>query len=216
MMGKSGEDIGAIRDLAKERGAKHNPNALVDKIKQELDSKYLGKGTASKQKGVYLKLLEDVKSAANDPAKLADKITELRREVAENKMIMAPGATRDVTRIASKINNDLIKKNLKPMEAELYEDALKKFSASKIFDKMYGFTFGRNYAGRTGPSGVWNTIKDIGGGKIMEKMFTKVGKSMQNTPETFKSPKGFTSEILDAVDSSLDEIIEQMKGEPNQ
>lgn len=209
---KSGQMIGGIREMAAQRGAVHNPQQLIQKIKSELDAKYLGKGGASSEKGAYLKALEDIKSGAKDPATLAQKLTEMNRRATTNKMIQPKGAVTDVANVASRINNELIKKVMKPAEWDAYQEALKEFGASEVFKRGYGFTFGREMAGRTGPGGPWNFIKDVGGRKLMEGVFDKVGKTIKNNPEIARNPSALTKEFLDDAAQTLDEIIEQVGG----
>lgn len=211
LMGDSGKKVGAIRDMASNRGAVHNTEHLIQQIRQELDPIYL-KGSGSAQKGAYMKALEDIKNAPSDASSLADLISEKNRFLKKNRLTQPIGAGTDVLNRASRINNELINKFLKPEEKQIYEEALRDFSASKIFDKMYGFTYGRDMAGRSGPSNILNTIKDIGGRKIMEKVFTNVGKGLQNKPGMLGNAGELSAEVLDSIDSALDEIIEQMKG----
>jgi hypothetical protein len=210
----SGRQIGAIRDIAKTRGAVHEPNQLIQAIRAELDPVYL-KGTGSSQKGVYMKALEDIKNSPQDVVSLADTISEKNRFVKKNKMTQPLGATTDVLNKASKFNNDLIRKHLNPKELALYEESLKDFSAAKVFDKMYGFTYGRDMAGRSGPASPINFVKDVGGRKIMEKVYSKMGKSMQKSPGDYGNPMKLSADVLDAIDEALDEVIDQMGTAPH-
>lgn len=206
---KAGKQIGAIRELAKSRGAVHNMDNLINQIRAELDPVYM-KGTGSAQKGTYMKALQDIKNSAPDAESLANTITDKLSYIRKNKMSLPLGATKDVMTAASRLNNEMIGKFLNPSERQLYQDSLRDFSAAKTFDKMYGFTYGRDMAGRSGPASPINFIKDVGGRKIMEKVFSKVGRKMQSNPELYGSPTSLTSDVLDAINDSLDEIIEQM------
>lgn len=208
----SGKKIGAIRDIAKQRGAIHDPQGLVNQIKAELDPIYL-KGTGSSQKGPYLKALQDIQNSATDASSLANTISEKNKFIKKNKMTQPLGATSDVMNLASRLNNDLIGKFLKPEESQLYKEALKDFSAAKVYNKMYGFTYGRDMAGRSGPASPINFIKDVGGRKVMEKVFDKVGKRMRNSPDIMDNPMSLSSDVLDAISDSLDEIMQQMGNE---
>lgn len=209
LMGDSGKKIGAIRDMAVKRGAVHNTADLVEKIKGELDPIYL-KGSGSAQKGAYLKALEDIRRAPKDPVSMAETITEKNRFLKKNRLTQPIGAGTDVLNTASRLNNELIGKFLKPAEAEAYKESLRDFSASKLYDKMYGHTFGRDMMGRSGPSSIWNTVKDIGGRKIMEKVFRNVGRKMQKSPDYFKNPSELTSDVIDSIGDAVDEAISQM------
>lgn len=205
----SGRNIGAIRDIASKRGAVHNPEELISQIRAELDPIYL-KGSGSSQQNVYLNALADIQNSGHDVSSLAQTISQTNKFVKKNKMTQPLGATTDVLNTASRLNNELAKKFLKPDEVQLYEQSLKDFSAAKIFDKMYGYTFGRDWAGRTGPSGPINFLKDVGGNKIMEKVFDRVGKKLQRSPETAKSPVSMSSEVLQSIDDAFDEILREM------
>lgn len=207
----SGESIGAVRDIAKGRGAVHNPDELIAAIREKLDPVYM-KGTGSSQRSAYLKALEDIKRSKPDVVSLAETISAKNKYISKNKLTQPLGAARDVMNQAARLNDELIGKFLNPEEAALYAESLKDFSASKVFDKMYGYTFGRDMAGRTGPSGPINFLKDVGGRKVMEKVFDTVGKRLQKDPNFLKSPSKLSAEVLDAMDQSLDEIIEQMGG----
>lgn len=215
LKGQSGKTIGAIRDIASKRGAIHNPNELVSKIKAELDPVYLS-GSGSSQKGAYMKALQDIEKSGSSASDLAKTITDKNALIKKNRMMQPIGAPTEVYNTASRLNNELISKFLTPEEAELYKESLRDFSASRVFDKMYGFTYGRDMAGRSvgGPWAPMNFIKDVGGRKIMEKVFTKIGRTMQKEPGKFRNPMALTHDVLDAVDESLDEIMQQMgKGE---
>lgn len=205
----SGQQIGAIRDVATKRGAVHDMDSFVQRIRAELDPIYL-KGSRSSQKGAYMKAVQDIANTAPDVNSISGKISDVNRFIKKNKMVQPLSAASDVMNVANRLNNELIGRFLNPQETALYREALKDYSAAKVFDKMYGFTYGREMAGRSGPSSIWNTVKDIGGRKLMEKVFTKMGRGMQRTPERYRNPMNLSHDVLDAVNDSLDEVIEQM------
>lgn len=205
----SGRMIGGIRDMATKRGAVHNPQEVVDAIRSQLDSKYLT-GVGSTQKGAYMKALQDINRGATTPSELAETVTNLNHYATKNKMVQSTGAYTDVANAASRINNELIKKMMSPAEWNAYQEALKEFGAAEVFKRGYGFTFGREMAGRTGPGNPWNFVKDVGGRKIMEGMFDKVGKKLKSNPEIARSPALLTRELLDDISTTLDEIIDQV------
>lgn len=206
---ESGQNIGALRDLAVQRGAIHNLDDLIGQIKQKFDPQFMS-GSGSSQRGAYLKALQDLKKSAPDAHSIAQTITDTNNFVKKNRLTQPLSATTDVMNEASRLNNELIKQFLNKDEATLYDNSLHDFAASKIFNKMYGFTYGRDMAGRSGPANILNVIKDIGGRKIMEKVFSRVGKYMQKTPDALSNPKALSAEVLDSVDNALDEIIQQM------
>lgn len=206
---KAGKNIGAIRDIATKRGAIHNSENLIQSIRAELDPIYMT-GSGSSQKGPYLKALQDIRKSNADVTSIAKTISEKNRFLKKNKLTQPIGAGTDVFNTANRLNNDLIRKFLKPAEADLYKESLRDFSAAKVYDKMYGFTYGRDMAGRSGPSSILNFVKDIGARKIMEKVFSNVGKKMQANPSKYGNPLELTSDVLDSIDNALDEIIDQM------
>lgn len=208
----AGRAIGGIRKIAAERGAVHNPKAIVKAIRAELDSKYLGKGSASGEKGAYLKALEDIKASGGRADKMAEAITDLNSYATKNKMTQAAGARTDVANAASRINNQMIKSKLGPKEVEFYEESLRDFGASKIFKKLQKFEVGREMGGRAGVGGLWRNIKqgamDLGGNKVMEGVYEKLG-------SRFKSGKinnlaslseGAIDDLLSSLDDAIDEI----------
>lgn len=209
LMDGAGKKIGAIRDLAVKRGAIHDTDTLINRIRGELDPIYL-KGSGSAQKGAYMKSLEDIKNAPKDPVAMANMITEKNRFLKKNRLTQPIGAGTDVLNEASRLNNELINKFLYPNEAATYKESLKDFSASKLYDKMYSHTYGRDMMGRSGPSSIWNTVKDIGGRKVMEKIFKSVGRNMQKNHEYLKNPAELTSDVIDSISSAVDEVIDQM------
>lgn len=211
----SGANIGAVRRIAKERGAAHNPDELLAKIRSELDPIYM-KGTGSSQKGTYLKALEDIKNSGADVESLANTISDKNAFIAKNKLTLPLGPTKEVMKIANRLNNEKINTVLNPQEQALLQESLKDFSAAKVFDKMYGFTYGRTMGGRTGPGGFWNTVKDVGGRKVMQKLYKNVGEGLQKTPDKykFKDVKSLSADVLDAIDEALDEVIDQMGSNP--
>lgn len=212
----AGKNVGAIREIATSRGAVHNIEDLITKIRSELDPVYLS-GSGSSQKATYMKALQDIRKSGADVHSIADTITQTNKFIKKNRLTQPLSATSDVMNTASRLNNELVRRFLKPAEADLYKEALKDFSASKVFDKMYGFTYGRDMAGRSGPASPINFIKDVGGRKIMEKVFSKVGKKMQQSPASMENPLSLGSDVLDAIDEALDEIIQQMgKGDIQQ
>lgn len=216
LMETSGQSIGAVREIAKKRGAVHSIDDLIGKIRNELDPIYM-KGSGSSQKGTYLKALQDIRNSGPDVQSMADTISQTNRFIKKNRMTQPLGATSDVMNTAARLNNELIAKFLNPKEAQLYKESLKDFSASKVFDRMYGFTYGRDMAGRSvgGPWSPFNFIKDVGGRKIMEKIFKNVGRKMQSSPGEFSNPLALTDDVLNAIDEALDEVIQQMgKGVP--
>lgn len=210
----SGENIGAIREIAKDRGAVHNMDELIGTIRTKLDPIFM-KGTGSAQRGTYLKALEDIKNSGADVESLANTISEKNKFIAKNSLTLPLGPTKEVMKIANRLNNEKINSVLNPQEQALLKESLKDFSAAKVFDKMYGFTYGRDMAGRTGPGSVWNTAKDIGGRKVMQKIYSKVGKGLQSETGKFKGIKSLTSDALDAIDEALDEVIDQMGTPPS-
>lgn len=212
LMKESGQKVGAIREIASKRGAIHDPEMIVKQIRQELDPVYL-KGSGTAQKKAYMNALEDIKNAPKDPVGLAKTITEKNAFLKKNKLTQPIGAGTDVLNTASRLNNELIANHLSPVELKAYQEALKDFSASKVYDKMYGYTYGRDMFGRSGPASPINFIKDIGGRKILQKVFSRVGKRMQSSPESFGSPTELSSDVLDSISDALDEVIDQMGGE---
>lgn len=209
----SGQTIGGIRQIATQRGALHDPAALVQKIRAELDPIYLGEGTASGQKGAYMKALKDIKEAGPNPDAIAEKISYLNKYATKNKMTQATGALSDVANTASKFNNELITQHLSPAEAAAYKDALRDFGASQIYKKFYGFRAGRELSGRAGPGGIIRNIKqaamDVGGNKLLEKTFDKFGRRLKATPEIAKSLGTLSHEAMNDILSSLDEVIDE-------
>lgn len=207
----SGRTVGAIRDIATKRGAVHNIDDLITKVRAELDPVYLT-GSGSAQKRAYMQALDDLKASGAGASDLAKTLTAKNALIKKNRMMQPTGAPTDVYNAASRINNELVAKFLKPAEAEAYKEALKDFAASKVFDKMYGFTYGRDMFGRSrgGPWAPWNAVKDIGGRKITEKVFSNIGKKMQATPEAYRNPLALSDDVLDSIDQALDEIIHQM------
>lgn len=211
----SGKAIGGIRELASKRGAVHNAKALVDEIRAQLDAEYLGKGMASGEKGAYTKALEDIKTAATSPEKLAQKITEMNRRAVKNKMTQPTGAVTDVANAASRINNQLIKKHLSPKEVAFYEKNLADFGASKIFEKLQSFEVGREMGGRAGVGGLWRNIKqgamDMGGSKVMENFYDRFGPRLKSTPGIAKNlgslTEGAIDDLLGALDNAIDEVV---------
>lgn len=211
LIAESGQKIGGIREIATKRGAVHNIDDLVNQIRAELDPIYL-KGSGSAQKGAYMNALDDIRMSKGDVKSLADTLTAKNKLVKKNRALQPTGAPTDVYNAASRINNELVNRFLNPKEAELYRELLRDFSAAKLFDKAQGFTFGRELAGRStgGPWEPWNYIKDVGGRKLMEKVFSTIGKKMQRTPEAYRNPMTLTDDVLDSVNDALDEIIDQM------
>lgn len=210
---ESGRAIGALREMAVNRGATHNVEELIKAIRAELDPLYMS-GAGSTQKGTYLKALQDIRRSAPDAKSLAETLTEKNRFIKKNRITQPLGAASDVYNAASRLNNELIVGKLNPMEAHLYQASLRDFASSRVFDKMYGITYGRDMAGRSGPSSPINYLKDIGGRKIMQKVFSNVGRRMQKSPGEMRSTRALTTEVLESIEDSIDEIIEAMgKGE---
>jgi hypothetical protein len=210
----SGQQLGALRDLAVDRGATGHKAALIASIKEQLDPVYLKGGTASVHKGAYLKALKDLENSGDDAASIANTITNTNKFIAGEKLMLPLSATRKVMGLASKMNNGFIEKYLNPEEMALYNDNLTNVAAAKIFGKMYGFTYGRDMAGRTGPGGIVNFLKDVGGRKIMEKVYSQTGRKMQAMTGGLPSPKALSADVLGAVDDALTEIIDQMGSGP--
>lgn len=207
----SGQKIGAFRDIAVKRGAIHDPNAIVNSIREQLDPKYLGKGVGSSEKKSYMKALEDIRAGATDPSALAKKITYLNDYSSGNKLTQATGAMSDVANAASKINNDLIRSYLNSTESKAYSESLKDFGSSKVMDKMYSYRFGREAGGRSNALGdvfsnVWAWGKNAFGNKFMENVSDRLGKSFKDNPGLVKNPKLLTEEVLNEMLKTLDEI----------
>lgn len=211
----SGRAIGGIRELASKRGAVHDANSIVNRIRERLDSDYLGKGTASGQKGAYMKALEDIKSAASSPDLLAKKISEMNRMATKNKMTQPTGAITDVANEASRLNNELIKKHLAPKEIEFYDQSLRDFGASKIFKKLQSFEVGREMGGRAGVGGLFRNLKqgamDLGGNKVLENFYDKFGPKLKSDPNLTKNlaslSEGAIEDLLSSLDEAIDEVV---------
>lgn len=211
---EAGRTTGGIRKIATQRGAVHNPDTLMQSIRSELDSKYLKGGSASGEKGSYLKALQDIKNAPQTAEGIADAATELNRYGQKNKMTQPQGARTDVANVASRLNNDLIQKFLSPKEIESYHSARGDFGASKIADKFYANRLGRELAGRSsGLGGIWgetkNAIADIGGNKMMEKFFDRFGKKLKSNPEMAKNLGSLSDQAFSDILSALDEVIDE-------
>lgn len=217
LMESAGKGIGSIREMAAKRGAVHDADSLIEKIKSKLDSEYLGEGTASLEKGSYLKALEDVRTHAKTPDALAKKITDMNRRAVANKMTQPKGAITDVVNEASRLNNELVKKHLSPKEVEFYEDSLRDFAASKLFGKLQGYELGREMGGRSGPGGILRNIKqsamDMGGSKVMENFYDKFGPRLKSTPGLTKNlsslGEGAIDDLMSALDEALDEVVKR-------
>lgn len=210
----SGRMTGGIREIATKRGAVHDTKALVDEIRSQLDSKYLKGGTSGSEKGNYIKALKDIENTPPTADSLAKRITELNSYATKNQMVQKKGAFTDVANAASRINNKLIEKYLSPAELEAYTGALRDFGASEIFKKFYSFRAGRELAGRSsGLGGMWgeakNFVADIGGNKMLEKTFDKLGNKLKKNPDIAKSLGSLSEEALSDILSSLDEVIDE-------
>jgi hypothetical protein len=208
----AGKSIGDMRKISAQRGAIHNPQELVDAIKAKLDTKY-SKGVASSESGSYAKALEDIANSPPTPEALAKTITNLNQYATKNQMIQKSGAYTDVANTASRINNQLIEKFLSPQEMQAYKAALKEYSAAQVFKRFYSFRVGREFAGRNGPGGLLRNIKqsamDIGGNKILEKVYDKLGSKLKANPKIANDLGTLTHETLTDILSALDEVIDE-------
>lgn len=211
---ESGRVTGGIRKIATQRGATHDPNTLVQKIRAELDQKYLGGGSASGEKGAYIKALKDIEKAPPTAEGIAEAATALNKYANANKMTQPKGARTDVANVASRINNGLIEKVLSPAEIETYSAARSDFGASQIANKFYANRIGRELSGRSsGIGGLWgeakNFVADAGGNKLFEKSFSKIGKKLKANPSMAKNFGTLSEEVLNDVLSALDEVIDE-------
>lgn len=209
----SGKTIGDIRNVAKERGATHNPQELVSQIKSQLDQKYLKGGAASSEKGNYSKALQDIANTPPTPDALANTITKLNQYATKNQMVQKGGAFTDVANAASRINNKLIESIVKPEEFSAYKEALRDFSASQVYKRFYSFRYGREFAGRSGVGGLFRNIKqaamDIGGNKFLEKVYSGLGKKIKKNPKIALNLQTLTEESLTEVLKAMDEVIDE-------
>lgn len=211
----SGQAIGGIRELAAKRGAIHNPDVLVDAIRERLDPKFLGKGTASGEKGAYMKALEDIREHASTPDVLAKKLTDMNKSVTKNKMFQPTEAMTDVANEASRLNNDLVRNHLSKAESNFYDKSLGDFGAAKIFKKLHSFEIGREMGGRAGVGGLWRNIKqgamDMGGSKVMENFYDRFGPRLKSNPNLPKNlanlSEGAIEDLLSSLDDAIDEVV---------
>lgn len=210
----AGKMVGGIRDIASKRGAVHDTEALVNQIRSQLDSKYL-KGSGSSQKGAYMKALQDIRTADPSAAGLAKAISAINEIKTGAKMTQPVGAMTDVANLASRYNNELINKFLAPKEMTAYKDSLRDFGAAKIFGRGYAFRASRELGGRAGVGGLWRNLKqsamDVGGGKVMENFFDRIGPKLKKTPELASDLGDLSgealSDLLKALDDTIDEIV---------
>lgn len=211
----SGNMIGGIRDIASKRGAIHDPNQLVQAIRSQLDSKYL-KGSGSSQKGAYMKALEDIKRAEPTAAGIAKAISNINEIKVGSKMTQPVGAMTDVANVASRMNNELISKFLGPKELSAYNEALRDFGAAKIMGRGRARKAALGMAGRAGVGGVMRNIKqkamDVGGGKVMENFFDKIGPKLKQNPSLSKNLGDLSGEALSDLLSALDDAIDEIGG----
>lgn len=206
--------IGGIRDIASKRGAVHNPDHLINQIRAKLDDKYLKGGSASSEKGNYLKALQDIKNGGSSADDVARTATGINRYGTKNQMVQKKGALSDVANEVSRINNELIAKHLSPQEFAAYQEALKEFGAAQVFKRGRSFSASRELAGRAGVGGFWRNLKqgtmDIGGGKVMEKFYDSFGRRLKTNPKTASSIGDLTGDALQELLSALDETIDEL------
>ena len=206
----SGKTIGGLRKIATQRGAVHNMDNFVQRIRSQLEPVYKS-GMRSGEKNSFNKALAELKKTNPTPDAIAKKITEMNRYASENKMVQTGGAYTDVANAASKLNNELISKVLSPKELEAYHTALTDFGAAEAFKKFYGYKVGRELAGRTGPSGIWNKFMDVAGNKFIERGSERLGQILKTNPEMIKNPRALLKEVIDQISGTIDEVGENLQ-----
>ena len=207
---KYGQQVGALRDMASQRGPGHDLPSLIQAVKTQLDPKYLSGEFAAPQE--YQRALEGLAKADPSYSGIADKATSLNKAATDaGKMSQSKGPFTDVANIISRMNNDAIKKTLNPEEAKMYEESLRNFGAHKALENVLGRSAVRDMASRTNQRGI--------GGKMLQEMLDRVGyqfgsnvanrmaKSVAANPNVAKSLPQFFEELEHHVGDVADDAV---------
>lgn len=163
-----------------------------------------------------MKALEDIKRAEPTAAGIAKAISNINEIKVGSKMTQPVGAMTDVANVASRMNNELISKFLGPKELSAYNEALRDFGAAKIMGRGRARKAALGMAGRAGVGGVMRNIKqkamDVGGGKVMENFFDKIGPKLKQNPSLSKNLGDLSGEALSDLLSALDDAIDEIGG----
>ncbi len=209
-MEQAGQKVGAIRDIADQRGAPPIPE-MLKQVKTELTKSYGVDAPAEIQK-----VLKKIQAAAKENptfSGMSDLATDLNHSKTNMvKMGQHPGPTTDAANIVSRINNDAIRNLLNDQEKNLYTESLRDFGAHKKLEQMAASAGRKSMAGRSGAVGdifnrIWQGVLDRGGYRMAGNVANRLGTSMVKTPGKFGSLPQFFEELAHHSGDVLDETL---------
>lgn len=212
---KSGGIIGGIRKIATERGARYNLEDVLNRVKGELDDKYL-KGAESGQKGTYLKALSEVQRAEPTAQGLAELSTKLNKvATGAKKLKQAHSAFTDISNTISRYNNERIGKFLDPKELNDYQTALAEYGAKTKLEQFFKRKQAREAAGRLGPGGGLRQLFQKGldefGYKFQAKIADGLSTFLKRNPGKAGNPHALFQEFINQVEDVWDDLGENIQ-----
>lgn len=212
---EAGGAVGAFRKMATDRGAKIEPNQLIDQVRANLDQKYLTSGMYSGQKGLYMKALSELKKTDGTAESLSDKVSEIFREAKKADRLKQPsGPLADVARQVRDINHNLISKTLTPEEMSLYEKSLEDYGALTQIHEFVKRRGSTEAGGRLGPgSGISRAMVqkflDSVGYRTEAKVASKLSDFIRKNPDVMTRPKDIFRKYVDEAADAVDEMGDQ-------
>lgn len=203
----SGQQVGAIRELADKRGA---PD--IAGIKAQVQAQ-LTKDYGIDAPAEIEKVLAKIDKATPTFSGLSDLATDLNKsKTAMQKMSQHPGPTTDAANIVSRLNNDAIRTKLNPQESDLYTQSLRDFGAHKKLEQAISAAGRKGMAGRGGAVGsltnrILQNVLDRGGYRMAGNIANRTGKAILSDPSKVKTLPQFFEELAHHAGDELDETL---------
>lgn len=207
----SGRNLGAIRDVASQRGTAP-AKQILETVKAEL-TKQFGEDAPAEVQKVLTKIEKRMTEDSSFSA-VADLATELNKaKTPARSMGQHPGPTTEAANIVARLNNQATKALLNEKEAELFTNSLRDFGAHKKLEQAVSNSARRSMSGRSGQLGsltnrLVQNILDSGGYRVGGKLAGRLGKAMKANPERFKTLPDFFEELAHHADDVLDDVID--------
>lgn len=229
LMDESGGAVGAFRKMASDRGAVHNVDELIDKIRGSLDQKYVtpdtefkgpggeiikSGGVHSGESGKYFQALSQIKRSGGRADEMADTISDLFKEAKNADRLKQPsGPFSDVARAARELNHKAIAGKLSPEELAVYEHGLENYGALTQIAEFIKRRASTEAGGRLGPgSGISRAavqkFLDSVGYRTEAKIMRNLSEKIRANPDIAARPQNLFRHYIDEAADAIDEMTE--------
>ena len=208
-MDKSGAQLGALRDLADQRGVPP-VDTMREALKTQLEEKF-----GIDAPGEISKVMAKFDKAAKTPtfSGMADLATDLHKSATPaTKMGLHPGPTTEGANILARMNNEATRATFNPEEGKMFTESLRDFGANKKLEQAVAAGGRKALVGRGAPGSLPNRlvqeVLDRGGYRLGGNIADKLAGWTKTHPQA--TLPQFFEELAHQSDQTVDDAINGM------